>query len=217
MASPILAGLIVLMIGDSHFAYPGGLVTTLQDALVRQGAQVTTYAACGATASVWADSGAASCGTAERVQTGPIQSNRAPSATVQSVVALSAAVHPNLIVVGLGDTMARYESPVFPTADITNQVGRLTRRIEMLNIPCVWVGPGWGTDGGPYFKNDARTREVSDFLATHVAPCKYITSTSLSHPGDWTTFDGLHYTTVGYQKWGLAIDAAIVAMNPPHS
>jgi hypothetical protein len=217
MASPALAGLIILMIGDSHFAYPGGLATTLQDALIRQGAKVTSYAACGASATVWADSGAASCGTAERDQFGPIRGNRAAGASVPSVTTLATSIHPNLLVVGLGDTMARYESATFPANDVADQVSRLTRHIQAANIPCVWIGPGWGTEGGPYFKTNARTKEMSDFLATHVAPCKYIASITFSQPGEWTTFDGLHYTIPGYQKWGLAIDSAILAMQPPPS
>ncbi len=214
MASPVLAGLVILMIGDSHFAFQGGLSTTLQSLLVEQGAKVTTYAACGATASVWANSGSATCGASERVQLGAFQVDHSPAARVPSITTLAASVRPGLIIVGLGDTMANYASAAFPTQFVTEDVSRLTQRIQATYIPCVWIGPGSGTEGGPYFKTYARSREMSNFLATHVAPCKYIDSTTFSQQGEWGTSDGLHYNGNGYQKWAFAIDAAILKLAP---
>ena len=204
-----LAGLAILMIGDSHFAYQGGLATTLQDLLVQQGAKVTTYAACGAPASVWANSGVASCGSAKRVQAGPLQSNHELSASVPSVSQLIATYHPGLVIVGLGDTMGDYANAVFSPSYINSEVNALTSRIRTSSVPCVWIGPGWGTEGGPYFKTYARLQQVNDYLASHVAPCTYVDSTRFAAPGEWPTFDGLHYTLPGYQKWAFAIDRVL--------
>lgn len=200
------------MLGDSHFATQGYLATTLQDELIRQGAKVTTYAACGAPSGIWLEAGVAPCGTAERVQSGPLKVDHGKTARVRTLDALVAEVHPNLVVIGGGDTMAGYAQKEFPAQYMNDQVTPLTRRIQAANLPCVWIGPGWGTEGGPYFKTYARARETSEFLASHVAPCRYIDSTRFAQPGEWATFDGQHYTAVGYQKWGMAIDEAIVQL-----
>lgn len=212
MASPILAGVTILMLGDSHFATRGYLVSTLQDALLEQGAKVTTVAACGAPSSVWTTGLRAPCGTAERVGNGPVVKNSANDAPVQPLEQLVNKYHPNLIIVGNGDTMAGYGQPAFPADYVGEQVTSLTQRIQAINIPCVWIGPGWGTEGGPYFKTFARVREENAYLATHVAPCRYIDSLTFSQPGEWPTFDGQHYTLAGYAKWGKAIDDAITKL-----
>ncbi len=216
MASPILAGLTVLMLGDSHFATQGYLITTLQDALISQGAKVTTEAACGAATGVWVSQGVAPCGTAERIQSGPVKTNKATNAHVPALDQLIQQVHPNLIIVGGGDTMAGYAQAKLPIQYIQENVGGLTRRIQATGIPCVWIGPGWGTEGGPYFKTYARVKEMSEFLATNVAPCRYIDSLKFAQPGEWNTFDGQHYSLPAYQKWGMAIDAEILALAQAH-
>lgn len=200
------------MLGDSHFATQGYLVTTLQDALIQQGAKVVTEAACGAPAGVWADAGVAPCGSAERVQSGPVKKDSSNHAHVPGFESLVEKYHPNLIVIGSGDTMAGYAQVAFPATWVGEQIKTITRRIQANNIPCVWIGPGWGTEGGPYFKNYARVREVNSYLASNVAPCRYIDSTMFAQPGEWSTFDGQHYSLPAYQKWGLAIDHAIVSL-----
>ena len=212
MASLALAGLTILMLGDSHFATPGYLVTTLQDELIRQGAHVTTYAACGEPTGVWIEAGVAACGTAVRVQSGPVKTDHSKNARVPSLDTLIATVHPNLIIVGAGDTMGGYGQKQFPTEWVTQQVQSLTRRIQAANISCVWIGPGWGTEGGPFFKTYAKAEYMSQFLSAHVSPCRFIDSTKMAKPGEWPTFDGQHYTAVGYQKWGNAIDADILSL-----
>lgn len=216
MASPILAGLTVLMLGDSHFATQGYLITTLQDALIANGAKVTTEAACGAASGVWASEGAAPCGSAERVQSGSIKINKASNAHVPSFDQLVQQVHPNLIVVGGGDTMAGYSQAQLPLQYIQENVSALTRRIQATGLGCVWIGPGWGTEGGPYFKTYARVQQMSDYLKTHVAPCRYIDSLKYAQPGEWNTFDGQHYSLSSYQKWGQAISADILALAQSH-
>jgi lysophospholipase L1-like esterase len=202
MPSPILAGLTVLMLGDSHFATQGYLITTLQDALLSQGAKVTTEAACGAPTDVWVSQGLAPCGTAERVDSGPVKTNKAANAHVPAFDELLQRVHPNLIVIGAGDTMAGYSQAALPTQYIDQNVTALTRRIQAA--------------GGPYFKTYARAKLMSDYLSTHVSPCRYIDSLKFAQPGEWSTFDGQHYSLPGYQKWGMAIDQEILALAQAH-
>lgn len=217
MASPIFAGLIVLMLGDSHFADKGYLISTLGDELMRQGAQVTTYAACGAAVGVWVAGGTAPCGSAERTGTGPVKVNHADGAAVPALADMADRLHPSLIIVGAGDTMAGYAQAAMPVPYLDQQVGAFTRAVKALNVPCIWIGPGWGTEGGPYFKTFARARQVNEYLAGHVAPCRYVDSQAFARPGEWPTFDGQHYLPGGYQKWAAAVDAALVrlAQTPP--
>ena len=51
--SALLAGMAILVIGDSHMVTNGYLITTLHDKLVEQGATVDTYGMCGANAGDW--------------------------------------------------------------------------------------------------------------------------------------------------------------------
>ncbi|MFC7555002.1 hypothetical protein ACFQU7_26375 [Pseudoroseomonas wenyumeiae] len=43
----VLMGLSLLILGDSHFGMQNYLITTLQDELIRRGAKVASYSACG--------------------------------------------------------------------------------------------------------------------------------------------------------------------------
>jgi hypothetical protein len=208
MSLPLL-GLTLLLIGDSHFASSGYLITTLHDDLTRQGAKVVTLGACGVAAGAWVVPRVVPCGTAKREFNSPIKIDRSPKAKSWSIDALIQQYHPNAVIVGLGDTMGGYSQKEMPTDWIASQVSSLTARLTADNVPCLWLGPGWGTEGGPYFKTFARTRQLSDYLATVVSPCHYVDSTTLSKPGEWPTFDGQHYTAFGYQKWGEVLSQAI--------
>ena len=66
MASALLAGLTVLVIGDSHLSMPTYLIRSLHDGITQQGAQVHSLAACGIPAGDWVNLAPATCG-AERV------------------------------------------------------------------------------------------------------------------------------------------------------
>lgn len=200
---------MILMLGDSHFATQGYLATTLGDLLIAQGAKVRSEAACGAPVSIWIAGGVPPCGSAERVQSAPLKVSPPNNGLVPSLATLVKQTQPNLIIVGAGDTMAGYSQPTFPITYLEQQLSGFTRQITALGIPCVWIGPGWGTEGGPYFKTYARAKMINEFLTTHVAPCRYVDSQQFAAPGEWPTFDGQHYTAVGYQKWGKAIDQAI--------
>jgi hypothetical protein len=214
MALSAVAGLVILMIGDSHLAFPGSLSTSLQDLLIQQGATVTTYGACGVPLRAWAFSGTAPCGVGQRVQSAPQKVDRSLTAPVPTLTSLANSVHPNMLIVSLGDTLAYYTDDRLPVERLTEELSALTGQIRALNIPCIWVGPGWGSEGNQFNKTDARTRQIEQLLSTHVSPCHFIDSTTFSKPGEWTTMDGMHYTPVSYRKWGQAIDAAILQMMP---
>ncbi|WP_376091477.1 SGNH/GDSL hydrolase family protein [Roseomonas sp. CCTCC AB2023176] len=207
-----LAGLSLLVLGDSHWFSQGYLVTTLQDQLIQRGARVTSYAACGAPASVWLTARVASCGTASRAQNGPVNQVRGGNARTTPIAELVQQVRPNVIAVSMGDTMAGYVQRQMPRDNIRDEVSALTDRIKGLGIPCIWIGPSWGTEGGPYLKTFDRVREMNEYLATLVAPCTYVDSTRLSRPGEWATFDGQHYTNDGYRAYGTALATYIAQM-----
>lgn len=206
-----LAGLTLLIIGDSHYVTQGYLVTHLHDQLQRQGARVITYGACGVASGAWVSPRVVPCGVAERVGNAAPRINRSPQARSWAIDELIRQHRPNIVIVGVGDPMAGYQNREMPRGWITEQVRSLTLRFQANQMPCIWVGPSWGTEGGPYFKTFARVREVSDFLATQVSPCQFVDSTAMSRPGEWPTFDGQHHTIPGYQSWATAITRQIVA------
>ena len=161
MASPVLAGLVVLMIGDSHLAYPGALVTTLQDLLVRQGANVTSYGACGAPAAVWANGGAASCGLAERVQFGPIKMDHSTAAPVPAISTLASSMHPGLIIICLGDTMAHYPEATMPVGTGRQRHRQSDRPAAGDQYPLHLGRAGLGNGGWPLFQ-DLRPQQADE-------------------------------------------------------
>ncbi|MCX7192980.1 MAG: SGNH/GDSL hydrolase family protein [Proteobacteria bacterium] len=211
--SLLLAGLTVLMIGDSHLTAPGFLITSLHDDLMQQGAKVYTYGACGTPSGAWMQSIQPPCGSAFRLADGPLRVRASEAGFTKPLPELVKAYHPNLIVVVNGDTMAAYKNATLPKPWIRDQIKTLTDGIKASGASCIWVGPGWGTEGGKYGKNFARVREMSDYLADIVAPCIYINSLKMSKPGEWNTIpgDGQHYTDEGYLSWGNAITREIVS------
>ena len=67
MASSLLVGLSILVIGDSNMALPGSLITGLHDDLTSRGAVVHSIGICGANAGDWLKATpGGSCGAAER-------------------------------------------------------------------------------------------------------------------------------------------------------
>lgn len=211
--SLLLAGLTVLVIGDSHMSSPDFLITTLHDGLKQQGAHVFSYGACGTPSGAWMKSIQPPCGSAFRLDDGPLRVRAAEAGFTKPLPDLVKAHHPDLIVVVNGDTMAGYKSPSMARPWIHEQVKTLTDGIKSSGARCVWVGPAWGSEGGKYGKNFARAREMSDYLADIVAPCTYISSLKMSKPGEWATIpgDGQHFLNDGYQAWGNAITQEIVS------
>ncbi len=216
--SLLLAGLTVLMIGDSHLTTKDYLITTLHDDLMQQGAKVFSYGSCGTPSGSWMKTTHAECGTAYRLENGPVRERRSEAAIMKPLPDLMSLHHPDLLVVVNGDTMASYQKPELPKAWVREQVKTLTDGIKSSGVRCVWVGPAWGNEGGDNGKNYPRVKELSDFLADNVAPCIYINSLTMSKPGEWPpiqhgdgTFDGQHFANEGYRAWGTAITSQIVS------
>ncbi|HVC52011.1 MAG TPA: SGNH/GDSL hydrolase family protein [Stellaceae bacterium] len=208
----VLAGLIILAIGDSHMAGRDYLLTHLHDQLEAQGASVSSYGMCGATAGDWIYRTTVSCGRGEHHdnQMPVTDTNKVePTWNINDLIAKN---HPNLIVIELGDAMAAYGTSSLPRPWIYDQVKALTGRIKADHIACVWVGPVWGNPGPPYYKTPERVKEIADFLSQSVAPCRFVDSTTFAQPGQWPTTDGQHLTPNGYRQWGADITAAIVRM-----
>ena len=210
----LLAGLTILVLGDSHMVTSGYLITTLHDDLLEQGATVDTYGMCGANAGDWVYPSTVSCGRAERLGKEGPQIDRKSGAPTYQVDTLINKTHPNLVVIEIGDTMAGYGQKEFPQAWIYQQVHALTGRIAAQNVPCVWVGPPWGSEGSSYHKTFDRVKQMSEFLSTAVAPCKFIDSTQFAKPTDWPTIDGQHLTSSGYRAWGADIARSLDQMAP---
>src|SRR5215469_1684819 len=130
----LLAGLAILVIGDSHMVSSDYLITSLHDALLAQGATVDSYGMCGANAGDWVYPATVSCGRAERHgKAAPVidRNSKAPTYQVSELIEKH---HPKLIVVEMGDTMAGYGQTSFPQAWIYEQVRALTGRIKASNV-----------------------------------------------------------------------------------
>lgn len=202
--SGALAGLAILVIGDSQMM---GMLPTLHDQLEGAGATVYSYAVCGSTAQDWIIPTTASCGKLSREDKTAAVLDMKPTPT-WNITNLIAQHHPNLIVVELGDTMAGYGSHI-ELGWVHEQLSGLTAKIAQSHISCVWVGPTWGQENGPYHKTTASVQAMSQLLSQSVAPCTYIDSTTFSRPGEWQTKDGAHLQPDGYRKWAIAITGSI--------
>jgi hypothetical protein len=204
-----LAGLVVLVIGDSHMAGPNYLISSLHDSLLAEGASVHSYGMCGASADAWLQKTTVSCGRAERHdKAGPIADTGKQDYT-WTINELIAKHHPNLVIVEAADAMGGYGSPQLPKAWIYEQTHALAGRINASGAGCIWVGPVYGEVNSPYHKANDRVQELSQFLSQSVSPCRYVDSTRFAQPGQWPTTDGQHLTTTGYKSWGQDIANAV--------
>ncbi len=210
-----LAGLVVLVIGDSHIASIGFFNNTLHDALMAQGAQVHSYGVCSSLAEDWLKPLSISCGGGERHNNQPAHLVDRSGSQPWAISNLIAQHHPDIVIVELGDTMAGYPStPSLPRDTIVSEVKYLTAAISARNVPCIWVGPPWGTEGGALKKTFTRVKELSEVLARTVSPCRYVDSLTLSRPGEWATKDGVHLTVSSYSTWATKVADSIVRMAP---
>jgi hypothetical protein len=203
-----LAGLVILMIGDSHMYYMG---SPLHEALEQQGATVDTYGMCGAMATDWLTRTTTQC-SFERHDKSPavLKSQTTQGWLLSDLLAKDL---PNLVVVELGDNMAGYGTrSIFPRDFVADQVSQLLAPVKARGLPCIWIGPPWGDDTMVYHKSSTRLKELSQFLAKVVAPCSYIDSLGFAQPGEWPTLDGEHLTQPSYNKWSIAITGAIVRL-----
>lgn len=210
MILSVVASLSILVLGESHMVHTNSLVDTLHDELLSQGATVHSIGACGASAQDWMVKKSVDCGADRVGKAKPVIRGR--DFTTTPIKQLIATDKPDLVVVVIGDTMASYDKEAFPKTWAWQTVTALTKEISATGTRCAWVGPPWGTPGGPYKKNDTRVQIMSNFLASNVAPCAYIDSLKFSKPGEWSTTDGQHFTVVGYKAWGKAIAKAISAL-----
>lgn len=210
MLTLLLAGLSILVVGDSHLTAPYYLIDSLHTGLEKQGAEVRSFGVCGTTPSDWVKSVEGTCGAAERTPEGKLKVLPSNTSTVP-IDQLIAKYKPDLLVVVLGDTLGGYKDLTFPKTWAWQQVTGLTKAIAKTGTPCIWIGPPWGTEGVTFRKSESRTKQVSAFLATNVTPCEYIDSTQLSKPKEWATSDGQHFTRSGYQAWGNALTRELLA------
>ncbi|MGH8412541.1 MAG: SGNH/GDSL hydrolase family protein, partial [Pseudomonas sp.] len=153
------------------------------------------------------------CG-AERLPVGKAEIFGKNAMSTTPIKDLIAKDKPDLVVIIIADTMASYPEPQFPKVWAWKSVTSLTKAITETGTKCVWVGPAWGKVGSQYKKDDARTKVMSQFLATNVAPCTYVDSLTFSKPGQWITTDGQHFTIDGYQKWAKAIGDSLAKLPP---
>ncbi len=208
-----LAGLVILMIGDSHMQH---MLTSLHNQLEDDGAAVHSYFMCGATAGDWVFPSQvaswAGCGKGEHHEKDPVILQNQKQMPTYLLSALIDKYHPNLIVVELGDGMGKYGSAQLDRPWITDQVHLLSGKIAASKIACDWVGPTWGQDKPPYNKIEAEVRELSQVLSTSVAPCRFSDSSAFARPGEWPTVDGTHLQPDGYRKWSVDIADAIVRL-----
>ena len=210
MIKSALAGLVVLIVGDSHIASKDFLLNSLNEALVNAGATVHSYGVCGSNAHDWIAKTTLGCGRGERHNEDEPVIDPNQQVKSWSLPDLIRRHHPNLVVIELGDNMAGYGVlPELPRDWIKTQVRALLQPIEARHLKCVWVGPPWGAEGGASNKTFARVKDLSGFLSGNVAPCRYIDSLRFSKPGEWATFDGEHLTPDSYRVWGADIARAI--------
>ena len=210
MPSALLAGLTILMIGDSHLTTSSYLISSLHENLVRQGAAVHSLGVCGANAADWLVATKGTCGGAERKDSGKVNL-LGPSASTVPIKTLIAQDKPDLVLVIMGDTMAAYKNPDLPKSWIWQQVTGLTKEIASTKTACVWVGPAFAREGGNYGKTFARVQQVSGLLAANVAPCAFIDSLKFTTPATaWATTDGQHYQPAIYKQWADAINKALL-------
>ena len=209
MSGP-LTGVAILIIGASQFAHNGYLISTLHGDLQDQGASVVTYGACGSVPDHWIAPRIVPCGTAVRIGGGPVVENSSKTAPSWVVSDLIRQYHPQLVIIGIADTLAGYRQHDISADWVQQETHDLAAKIAADHVPCVWLGTTWGNEGGPLGKTFARVKELSDLLAKDVAPCDYVDSLAFSKPGEWATIDGQHHTAAAYELWGRAATAAIL-------
>lgn len=208
--SMALAGLVILIIGDSHIAGTAFYNDPLQDALVAQGAKVDGFGVCGSSAADWIDPSPISCGRGEKHNDQPAKIESQRGLRGWSLPTLINGYHPNLVVIELGDTIAGYSlTAALPKEVIEEQVHNLLVPIKSRNLSCIWIGPPWGTEGGPFKKTFRRVKEASDYLSQIVAPCHYVDSLKFSQPGQWPTRDGVHLTEQSTEVWDKYLVSSI--------
>jgi hypothetical protein len=126
----VLTGIGILIIGASQFSHNGYLISTLQDRLLQQGASVATYGACASIPETWLSPRPVRCGTAVRIDGGPVKEDHSSTAMSWSVTDLIHRHHPQLVIIGIADTLAGYAATQVPTGWVKDQVRSLVPRFH---------------------------------------------------------------------------------------
>jgi lysophospholipase L1-like esterase len=216
----VLVGLAMLIIGDSHIAGFGRFNNALHEGLTAQGAAVDTFGVCGSIPSDWITPQQIICGRGERHNGELAKVTMDEKLRGWALPALIAQYKPNVVVVELGENLAEYGvTPTLPRDWISQEVSLLLQPIRSSKLPCIWVGPTWGTENGPTKKTFERVKQLSDYLSQIVTPCRYINSLAFSQPGEWATLDGVHLTANSTRLWDSDLIGSIdqiAAMLPRH-
>ncbi|EPF16356.1 Uncharacterised protein [Cedecea davisae] len=201
----LLAGVTLLILGDSHVAFKDSLLSVLPEAYESMGAKVVTYGVCSSSPAGWVkgpkDTG---CGGVVRNGTGPIADPSAATFPFPDVASLIDKWQPTAVMFIYGDTIGSYTADPFPAEWIENQV-KPVAALAGAKTKCLWVGPTWGTFNPRYGKTEETTKRITGFLSSHVQPCTYIDSTSFMQNKAVETVDGLHLTPKSYKAWGAGI------------
>src|SRR5690606_3935304 len=112
MSSSVLAGLTLLVLGESHMSLVDHLTEPLNAALVAKGAKVYSIGACSAGAADWLVARNVDCGAVQR-DAGKLEL-KGSDATTTPVKQLIDIHKPDVVVLVIGDTMASYDKPAFP-------------------------------------------------------------------------------------------------------
>lgn len=181
-ASPVKIGpgTKVLQIGDSHSV--GAFGKELDAKLRGTGAQVSTYASAGATASTFVNGKSTKYGYWENKADGSSRTvGYGKSAQTPRLDQLIAKERPSVIVVNLGAN--------FRGSNPKGQVDQLGQVAQKHGIPIVWVGPPKTA------KDTSNPNSLAKFdqeMASAVAPYgKYISSNR--HTPQYSGGDGIHY------------------------
>lgn len=208
----LLAGVTLLILGDSHVAFKDSLLSVLPEAYESMGAKVVTYGVCSSSPIGWVkgpkDTG---CGGTIRTGTGPIDDPFAATFPFPDITSLINTLQPTAVMFIYGDTIGGYTADPFPAEWIEKQVKPVTT-LAGAKTKCLWVGPTWGTYNPRYGKTEETTTRLTGFLKSHVQPCTYIDSTSFMQSKAVETVDGLHLTPQSYKAWGDGIVQATVPL-----
>ena len=113
MPATALAGLALLVIGESHLSQSNYLINPLHDSLSAQGAKVHAVGACGASAGDWLKTIAVPCSGDRSSGPAVIKGRDSMTTPIKQLIATD---KPDLVVIIIGDTMASYDKPAFPRA-----------------------------------------------------------------------------------------------------
>jgi len=206
-AAGALAGLSLLIVGDSHVSAPGSLATTLHDALAAEGAAVYTAGVCAASPSHFLKGRSTTCGRVLRGPDGKLSLK--VKASAPKLEALLADHAPDHVIFVFGDNMGGYRMKHLPRGFIETEVMAIVAALPE-GTGCSWMGPPWGEEGTAYRKTHARAAALNAALREASAPCHYIDVQAATGTGTIDTVDGLHPKPAGYRMWAEVASAALV-------